>query len=128
MRFALPVLLFYSKLCGLGFSIPQQTHVALMGTADSTSSDFLYKEVAMFRQALTLLDSPAKNDQEDFDEPMTLAEYCTGAHTNQEKIAEARTGTRIEANWESYATFYPGVIERRNSDGSVDVLYDDGFR
>jgi hypothetical protein len=58
--------------------------------------------------------------------PATLAEYCAG-DTEQEHKMKLKKGKRVMANWENYGTFYPGRISKKNSDGTVDIHYDDGF-
>jgi hypothetical protein len=61
------------------------------------------------------------------DGPATLAEYCAGGQTRQERQTAIDEGTRVKANWEGYGTMYPGKITDKNGDGSVDIKYDDGF-
>jgi len=34
---------------------------------------------------------------------------------------------KVKANWEDYGTYYPGEVKDKNSDGTVDIKYDDGF-
>lgn len=53
--------------------------------------------------------------------PGTLEEYCSGAGTGMQAKA------RVEADWKGYGMMYPGVIEKVHEDGTVDVLYDDGW-
>jgi hypothetical protein len=60
------------------------------------------------------------------DGPKNLAEYCAGP-TAQEKNSEVKTGTKVMADWRGYGTKYPGVVKKKRSDGSMDILYDDGF-
>merc|ERR1740117_1975120 len=55
-------------------------------------------------------------------EPATLAEYCAGS--TEPSLTE---GTKVKADWNDYGTMYPGKISDENSDGSVDIKYDDGF-
>jgi hypothetical protein len=59
--------------------------------------------------------------------PATLAEYCAGGQTKQEKQTTMDEGTKVKANWEGYGSMYPGKITDTNRDGSVDIKYDDGF-
>lgn len=49
-----------------------------------------------------------------------LAGYCAGEVTLKEK-------QHVLANWKEYGTYYPGVVDKKHDDGSVDVLYDDGW-
>merc|ERR1719389_180362 len=58
--------------------------------------------------------------------PATLAEYCAGP-TPAERSNKISEGTKVKANWEGYGTMYPGRVEDKNSDGTVDIHYDDGF-
>jgi hypothetical protein len=60
--------------------------------------------------------------------PSTLAEYCAGGQTKQEKQVTMDEGVKVKANWEGYGAMYPGKITDQNRDGSVDILYDDGFK
>lgn len=57
--------------------------------------------------------------------PATLAEYCASP---QEPSKGVKEGTKVKANWEGYGTMYPGKVSDYNSDGSIDVKYDDGFK
>lgn len=51
----------------------------------------------------------------------SLEDYCSGAGEGlQEK-------QRVIANWKHYSSWYPATIIRTNSDGTMDVHYDDGF-
>jgi len=59
--------------------------------------------------------------------PATLAEYCAGGQTTQEKQSKLGEGTKVMANWEGYGTKYAGEITDINRDGTVDIKYDDGF-
>jgi len=54
--------------------------------------------------------------------PATLQDYCSGK--GEKNIDE---GSRIEANWRGFGTYYPGVIKKVNSDGDVDIVYEDGW-
>lgn len=49
-----------------------------------------------------------------------LKEYCSGGGGMQKDL-------RVEADWKNYGTFYPGKVKDVNEDGTVDILYDDGF-
>jgi hypothetical protein len=59
--------------------------------------------------------------------PATLAEYCAGKGTAQEETAKVKVGAKVKADWNDYGTMYPGRIKDKNSDGTIDVKYDDGF-
>lgn len=56
------------------------------------------------------------------DGPATLEDYC-----NPPAKKEPGKGERVNANWMNYGQMYPGVIEEENEDGTVDVMFDDGF-
>jgi hypothetical protein len=58
--------------------------------------------------------------------PATLAEYCAGP-TKAEQDGDIDEGAEVKANWEGYGTMYPGKVKDVNSDGTVDIKYDDGF-
>mmetsp|Transcript_148026 Transcript_148026/g.256953 ORF Transcript_148026/g.256953 Transcript_148026/m.256953 type:complete len:920 (+) Transcript_148026:156-2915(+) len=53
-------------------------------------------------------------------EATSLAEYCAGA-------PEVSEQDRVMANWKGYGTYYPGSVDVKNNDGSIDVTYDDGW-
>lgn len=55
-------------------------------------------------------------------EAPNLAEYCAGGGAGglQEK-------DRVVANWKGYGTYYPGVVDAANNDGTMDIAYDDGW-
>jgi len=59
-------------------------------------------------------------------DPATLAEYCAGP-TQSEQASTMAEGTRVKADWNDYGQKYPGKVTDRNSDGTVDIAYDDGF-
>jgi len=54
--------------------------------------------------------------------PSTLSEYCSGAGA-----AVIKDKQPVEANWKNFGEFYPGEVKEVNDDGSVDVLYNDGW-
>jgi len=70
--------------------------------------------------------SAGSDDHVDEDGPATLAEYCAG-DTQQEHKQKLKKGKKVMADWEQYGTMYPGRIEKKNPDGTVDIHYDDGF-
>jgi len=51
----------------------------------------------------------------------TLSDYCAGG---EGIIME---NSKVEANWRSLGIHYPGVIQKTNSDGTYDIMYDDGW-
>mmetsp|Transcript_78778 Transcript_78778/g.148634 ORF Transcript_78778/g.148634 Transcript_78778/m.148634 type:complete len:947 (-) Transcript_78778:129-2969(-) len=51
-----------------------------------------------------------------------LEEYCKG-----EEEPEFVENQPVMSNWKGYGTHYPGVIHSKNSDGTVDIMYDDGW-
>lgn len=54
-------------------------------------------------------------------EAPNLAEYCKGEEEFEKKDP-------VLANWKDYGTYYPGVVEDTNRDGTLDILYEDGWR
>lgn len=72
------------------------------------------------------LDLVAETTSSSTSDPATLEAYCAGP-TPQEEQGKLKKGVKVEANWKDYGTMYPGTIKDENSDGTVDVAYDDGF-
>lgn len=53
--------------------------------------------------------------------PSTLKDYCSGA---QDGVQEDQT---VHANWKGFGEYYPGKVKEINDDGTVDILYEDGW-
>jgi len=53
--------------------------------------------------------------------PNTLKAYCSGA---QDGVQEDQ---KVKADWKGFGEYYPGEVKEINDDGTVDILYDDGW-
>jgi len=141
--------IFLTCLVASSIGAPTHRHLVLVTDEANRDSDTLLHAVAIeadmqlsaivaFRDGAAMaLESAAEvesDSQMDLgnmkgagDGPATLEEYCAGEQTEQEKQTHMKEGQRIMANWEGYGTMYPGHIEEENTDGTVDIHYEDGF-
>jgi hypothetical protein len=150
MHYAASILLLFSCIDASSIGTPPRGHLALV-TDTATDTDTLLRAVAIqaeadmqistiaaLRDGATMALDAASEAEADSqldlgstqgvgDGPATLEEYCAGQSTVQEKGMELKDGTKVMANWEGYGQMYPGRIEDKNVDGTVDIHYDDGF-
>jgi len=87
----------------------------------SDTRTFMYDKVAVLKESEGTPPGDAS------DGPATLAEYCAGKPTNREMHEKMEVDQKVMANWRGYGTFYPGKVEKKHSNGTVDIFYDDGF-
>jgi len=82
----------------------------------------MYHEAAVFKESDGTQQSGGESDG-----PATLEEYCAGKPTDRERHEKMKVDQKVEANWRNYGTFYPGHVEKKRNNGTVDIFYDDGF-
>lgn len=88
----------------------------------SDTRTYMYEKVALLKESGG---NPQSGDAADG--PATLAEYCAGKPTHIQLHEDMEEGEKVMANWRGYGTFYPGKVEKKHQNGTVDIFYDDGF-
>lgn len=90
---------------------------ASLGRAPSLGLKILGREQLQFVQEWQAAEEHGRGP-----EAKNLDEYCKGGE--EEEFEEQQ---EVMADWKGYGTHYPGVIHKKRSDGSVDILYNDGW-